>query len=193
MQPTPNRSLLALVLCGSCAAAWAAVETFTITPSNTIPSFEVRHSGFATQRGRFGNTEGKVVMDPDKQVGQVKIVIDANSVETGIAPLDDALRTADFLNTRHYPALTFDSTRFHFDRDTLVGVDGKMTLLGVTQPISLKVTHYVCSVDPVTSRYHCEVDAEASFRRSDFGMGHLIPIVSDEVKLRIKVNADRDQ
>lgn len=192
MKPTPNRSLLALVLCGSCAAAWAAVETFTITPSNTIPSFEVRHSGFATQRGRFGKTQGKVVMDPNKQEGQVNIAIDANSVDTGIGPLDDALRSADFLNTRQYPALTFDSSRFHFDGDKLVGVDGTMTLLGVTKPISLKVTHYVCSVDPVTTRYHCEVDAEASFKRSEFGMGYLIPMVADEVKLKIKVDADRD-
>lgn len=193
MQATPNRSLLALVLCGSCAAAWAAVETFTITPANTVPSFEVRHSGFATQRGRFGRTEGKVVMDPDKQVGTVDIVIDANSIDTGIAPLDDALRTTDFLNVRRFPALTFRSGAMRFNGDKLAGVDGNLTLLGVTQPVSLKVTHYVCSVDPVSTRYRCEVDAEASFRRSDFGMGHLIPMVSDEVKLRIKVNADRDR
>lgn len=192
MPPPPCRTLLALVAAAHCAGAAAATETFTITPANTVPSFEVRHSGFATQRGRFGRTGGKVVMDTEKQMGQVDIVIDAASVDTGIGPLDDALRSADFLNVGRHPALSFRSSRFHFDRDRLVAVDGTLSLLGVTQPISLKVTHYECSVDPATTRYHCEVDAEASFRRSTFGMGYLIPMVNDEVRLQIRVNADRD-
>jgi polyisoprenoid-binding protein YceI len=192
MPPPLRRTLLALVAAAQCAGATAATETFTITPANTVPSFEVRHSGFATQRGRFGRTEGRVVMDPAKQQGEVDIVIDARSVDTGLGPLDEALRSADFLDAGRHPVLSFRSSRFHFNRDRLVAVDGTLTLLGVAQPISLKVTHYECSVDPATARYHCEVDAEASFRRSAFGMDYLVPMVADEVKLQIKVNADRD-
>jgi polyisoprenoid-binding protein YceI len=39
----------------------------------------------------------------------------------------------------------------------------------------------------------CNVDAEASFKRSDHGMTKFIPIVSDKVKLKIKVRAVRDE
>jgi polyisoprenoid-binding protein YceI len=66
-------------------------------------------------------------------------------------------------------------------------------MLGVSRPISLKVTHYQCGIDAASAKYVCEVDAEASFKRSDYGMSKLIPMVSDEVKLRIKVNAARDE
>jgi polyisoprenoid-binding protein YceI len=36
------------------------------------------------------------------------------------------------------------------------------------------------------------VDAETSFKRSDYGMTKAVPFVSDEVKLRIQVEATRD-
>lgn len=193
MKPIQNRTMLALILCAHCAGARAAEETFTITPTNTIPSFEVNHMGFATQRGHFNQTSGRVVMDPQKQTGRVDISIDASSIDTGIRQLDDVLRELDFLNTGKYPTLDFRSSRFQFNKEKLVAVDGVLTMLGVSRPISLTVTHYKCEVDPASAKYICEVDAEASFRRSDHGMTKLIPVVSDEVKLRIKVNAARDQ
>lgn len=185
--------MLALILCAHWVGARAADETFTITPMNTVPSFAVGHMGFSSQSGHFNQTRGKVVMDPQKKIGTIDITIDANSIDTGIGPLDDVLREFDFLNVAQHPAMSFRSSQLKFNRDKLVGVDGVLTMLGVSRPISLTVTHYECGVDPARGKYVCEVDAEASFRRSDHGMTKLIPIVSDEVKLRIKVNADRDQ
>lgn len=60
-----------------------------------------------------------------------------------------------------------------------------------TGPLASSASGSRC-VDPASARYIGEVDAEARFRRSDHGMTKRIPIVSDEVKLRIKVNAERD-
>ena len=54
-----------LILC--CMAALAqsafAADTYTIDPEYTLPTFEVEHLGFTTQRGRFDKTEGRVVLD----------------------------------------------------------------------------------------------------------------------------------
>jgi polyisoprenoid-binding protein YceI len=189
-----RRTLVVIALLAPPAgAARAAEETFTITPANTVPSFEVGHLGFASQRGRFNETHGKVVMDPQKRVGSVDITIDAKSVDTGIRQLDEVLRELDFLNIRRHPTLSFRSSQLRFNSDKLVGVDGVMTMLGISRPISLTVTHYQCGIDPARSQYICDVDAEATFRRSDYGMTRFIPVVSDEVKLRIRVTAARDQ
>ena len=193
MVPTRSRTLLALFFAARAVSAQAAEESFSIDQSNTFPSFEVSHMGFATQSGRFNRTSGVVVMDEQKKSGKVDITIDANSVYTGIGPLDDALRKLDFLNVAQYPTLTFRSSQFRFNSDQLVGVDGTLTMLGVTRPISLTVTHYKCGVDAASSRFVCDVDAEASFKRSDHGMTAFIPMVSDDVKLRIKVKATRDR
>lgn len=182
-----------LILAAQAADARAGEESFTLDHTNTVPSFEVGHMGFSTQRGRFNQIRGKVVMDEQKKRGQVDITIDANSVDTGIRQLDEALRKLDFLNVARHPALGFRSSQFRFDGDRLIAVDGTFTMLGVARPISLKVTHYQCGIDVASSKYICDVDAEASFKRSDYGMSKFIPVVSDEVKLRIKVNAARDQ
>lgn len=193
MNPIRQAPVLLAFLVAQSINAWAAEETFTITPANTVPSFEVNHMGFSSQRGGFKRTHGKVVMDPQKRMGTVDITIDADSINTGIKQLDEVLREMDFLNVRQHPTLTFRSSRLKFNSDTLVSVDGVITLLGVSRPITLKVTHYQCGIDVASARYICDVDAEATFKRSDHGMATLIPMVSDEVKLRIKVNAARDQ
>jgi polyisoprenoid-binding protein YceI len=193
MIATRRRTLLVLMFAALAVSAQAAEESFSIDQSNTFPSFEVGHMGFATQSGRFNRTSGVVVMDEQKKAGRVDITIDANSVDTGIGPLDDALRKLDFLNVAQYPALTFRSSQFKFEGDQLAAVDGALTMLGVTRPITLTVTHYKCGPDAASGRFVCDVDAEASFKRSDHGMTAYIPIVSDDVKLRIKVKATRDR
>jgi polyisoprenoid-binding protein YceI len=193
MVPTRSRTLLALFFAARAVSAQAAEESFSIDQSNTFPSFEVSHMGFATQSGRFNRTSGAVVMDEQKKSGKVDITIDANSVYTGIGPLDDALRKLDFLNVAHYPTLAFRSSQFRFDSDQLVAVDGTLTMLGVARPITLTVTHYKCGPDAGSAKFVCDVDAVASFKRSDHGMTAYIPMVSDDVKLRIKVRATRDR
>lgn len=193
MHRTQHRTILALIFAAQPFNAQAAEESFTIDQTNTFPSFEVGHMGFSTQTGRFDRTSGIVVMDEQKKSGRVNITIDANSVDTGIKQLDEVLRKFDFLNVAHYPTLTFRSSQFKFDSDKLVGVDGTLTMLGVSRPISLTVTHYKCGIDVASSKYVCDVDAEASFKRSDHGMTTFIPMVGDDVKLRIKVKAARDR
>ncbi len=193
MNLTQHRKILVLILAAQAATAWAEEESFTINPTNTFPSFEVGHMGFSTQRGRFDQTHGKVLMDMQKKSGSVDITIDASSIDTGIKQLDDVLRETGFLNVGQYPTLSFHSSNLKFNNDKLVTVDGVLTMLGVSRPITLTVTHYRCGIDVASSKYVCDVDAEATFKRSDHGMTKFIPLVSDDVRLRIKVEAARDQ
>ena len=193
MKPTRHGPILALILAAQAVSAWADEAFFSIDPAHTFPTFEVVHQGFSTQRGRFNQTTGTVVMDQQKKRGSVDITIDANSIDTGVRPLDDVLRGAGFLNVAQYPTLSFHSTELKFDGDQLATVDGVLTMLGVSRPVTLTVTHYKCGVDPITSHYVCGVDAETSFKRSDYGMSKLVPFVSDEVKLRIQVEATQEQ
>ncbi len=193
MKSTRCATILALVLATLSVCVRASQESLTIDPAHTFPSFEVGHRGLSTQRGRFNQTNGKVVMDQQQKTGSVDITIDANSIDTGVPPLDDVLRGVDFLNVAQHPTLSFHSTEIKFDGDQLATVDGVFTMLGVSRPVTLTVTHYECGVDPVTSNYVCGVDAETSFKRSDYGMTKLVPFVSDDVKLKVQVEAIRDQ
>ena len=193
MKSARRLPLLALILAAQTCPAWAAQESFTINPAHTFPCFEVGHFGLSTQRGRFDQTSGRVVVDQERKTGTVDIVIDANSIDTGVKQLDEVLRGAEFLNVAQYPTLSFHSSELKFDGDQLATVDGVFTMLGVSRPVTLTVTHYKCGVDPITSKYVCGVDAETTLKRSDFGMTKFLPFVSDDVTLKIQVEGNRDE
>ena len=170
--------------------AWA--DSYTIDPTHTFPSFEIDHLGFSTQRGRFNTTQGKLVLDEDNKTGSVEITIDAASIDTGLAKLEEHLRAEDFFDVKRFPTLTFLSTQFRFDADRLVSVSGNLTLHGVTLPLTLHVQRLKCGINLVRLRKECGADLTTTLKRSDFGISKGTPFVGDEVRISIQVEALRD-
>jgi hypothetical protein len=64
-------------------------------------------------------------------------------------------------------------------------IDGQLTLLGVTRPVSLTIVDYSCPDARAREQQRCKLDATAMFKRSDFGMTGYMAIISDEVNLAI--------
>ena len=61
---------------------------------------------------------------------------------------------------------------------------GDFTLLGVTKPLTLKVT-FNKAAENMAKKYTTGFSAEGVVKRSDYGMTYAVPAVSDEVKLVI--------
>ncbi len=171
--------------------AVAAPETYIVDPTHTFPSFEVSHLGFSTQRGRFNTTSGKIVLDRTAQTARVDITIDAKSISTGLAKLEEHLRAEDFLDVAKHPTIRFKSTRARFADGKLVGLDGDLTMRGVTRPVSLTVTSFYCGENPFAKKPACGADAVGSLKRSNYGINYALPAVGDEVKLLIQVEAHK--
>lgn len=182
--------LTATLIAGTAAAA---PETYTIDPTHTFPSFEVSHLGFSTQRGRFNVTTGKVVLDRAKGMAEADISIDARSISTGLAKLEEHLRAEDFFFVEKHPTITFKSTKARFSGDKLAALDGELTMRGVTKPVTLTVTAFHCGLNPIVKKQACGADAVATIKRSDFGINYALPMVGDEVKLLIQVEAHKEQ
>ena len=81
------------------------------------------------------------------------------------------------------------STGVKFAGDKLASVDGKLTVKGVTKPVTLDVTSFHCMPHPMLKKLGCGANATTMIKRSDFGAGTHAPYVSDEVKLVIAVEA----
>lgn len=173
-------------------AAPALAEDFTIDPRHTFPSFEVNHMGLSTQRGRFNSTSGKITLDRAAKKGTVTLDIDATTVNTGLAELEKHLKAEDFFNVEKFPKISFKSSKVVFEGENPGSVEGEITLLGVTKPLTLTVSSFNCRIHPMTKKYVCGADASATIKRSEFGMTYAIPAVSDEVRLFIQVEAIRD-
>lgn len=187
------------LLCASLlsASAFAAPQTYNFDPFHSYPSFSVEHLGMATMRGRFDKMSGKATLDLAAKTGTVEIKIVSASLSTGDGARadgkrsrDDHLRSPDFFNVAEYPEITFRSTRLNFKGEELESVEGNLTLLGVTKPLKLTVTHFKCAPHPFSKAPMCGADMEGVIKRSDWGMKFGAPVaVSDNVKLQISLEA----
>lgn len=173
----------------------AAEESYTIDPFHTFPNFRINHLGFSTMYGRFGKTGGRLTLDRETGTGSVAITIDAASVNTGMKKRDDHLRSPDFLNVVEFPEITFKSTGARLNQDGTGTVDGRLTITGVSKPVSLRVTHWHCGIhpmDPKKQKFVCGFDAATTIKRSDFGVSFALPAIGDEMDLFLEVEAVRD-
>jgi polyisoprenoid-binding protein YceI len=185
------RIIVAAIAFGAGATAFAA-ETYTLDPSHSFPRFSVNHFGFSTHHGQFNKTAGKLTLDRVTKTGSVEITVQTASISTGDARLEEHLRSAEFFNIEKFPVMTFKAKTIRFNGDVPAGADGELTLVGVTQPLTLAIAQVRCGPYPTNKREVCGAEVSGTLKRSDFGMKTYLPIVGDEVTLRIQVEARRD-
>lgn len=192
-----TRSILATsVLLASLTAAGlaqAAPATYTVDPTHTFVTFEAKHFGTSTNRGRFDKKSGTVTLDTEAKTGQVEITLETGSINTGTGPFDGHLKSKDFFNVEAFPQATFKSTKVVFDGDKVGAVVGDLTLLGKTQTVTLRANNFGCYENPMLKRQVCGGDFETTIQRADFGMSYGLPFIPNDVRLVIQVEAIKQQ
>lgn len=184
------KRIIALTLAASLSSfAYAATETYEIDGNHTKPRFEYSHFGYSTQLSRFDTTSGTIKIDRAAKTIAVDVLIDAKSVDTGYPLFNGHIQGEDFFDTDKYPTITFKSTKGKFDGDKLVALDGNLTIKGITKPVTLTVTSFLCMPHPIVKKDACGANATTVVKRTDFNMGKYAPYVSDEVTLSIPVEA----
>jgi len=184
------RLLLTGLIAAAASVAHAESVTYAIDPSHTFVTFEANHFGTSTLRGRFDKKDGAVMIDKAAKTGKAEISVDANSVSTGVPALDTHLKGKDFLNTAEFSRVTFSADQFSFNGDKVSEVAGTLTLLGKTQPVTLKATHYNCYLNPLIKRETCGGDFETTITRSRFGMPYGLDYgLPDDIRLLIQIEA----
>ena len=194
-----KKTLAALAVAALPALALAAPERYTVDPFHTYPNFTVEHWGLSMMHGRFDKTTGTFSFDRAAKTGSVELTIDAASVNTGDnekagrpRSRDEHLRAADFFNVAEFPRITFRSTKVHFGAELPTAVEGTLTMLGVSKPVTLTFERFKCGQNPFNKKDRCGGNAIGKIKRSDFGMKTAIPAVGDELALNIEFEGDKD-
>lgn len=169
MRKTLSVLAVAALLCG---AAQAQTATYAIDPTHTFATFEIGHFGTSTNRGRFDKKEGTVQLDRSAKTGKVDITLDMSSINTGTEAFNKHLQSADLFNAAQYPQAKFVGTKFHFEGDKVSAVDGTLTLLGKTHPVTLKASQFNCYQSPMIKREVCGGDFETTIDRTQFGVNY---------------------
>src|ERR1700675_1153904 len=153
------------------ASAFAAPVTYILDPSHTYPSFEADHmGGLSVWRGKFTDTAGKGISDKEAKPGSIEIRENVNSIEFGMAKMDEHAKSPEIFDAAKYPTAIYSGKFSKFNGATPTKAQGTLTMHGVTKPVTLVINSFMCKPNPMTKKEVCGADASASFDRSDFGV-----------------------
>ena len=182
-------SALTILAISVAATTQALAGTYAVDPSHTNASFEANHYGTSTNRGRFGKVEGTVQFDRQAKTGAVNVSIDVAGLSTGTAALDKHLLSADFFNAAANPVAKFSGDKLSFNGDKVTEVAGALTMMGKSNPVTLKASNFNCYQSPMLKREVCGGDFETTIQRGEFGMSYGLPFIPNDIKLVIQVEA----
>jgi polyisoprenoid-binding protein YceI len=177
-------------LCLCLLPGGAVAQEHAIDGAHTSVSFQIPHLGLSWIWGRFNTVSGGFTLDAnDPARSSFTMTIDAESVDTGIRQRDDHLRSPDFLNVRQFPMITFKSTRVAAVEGGFE-VTGDFTLHGQTRPLTLRLEGGKTAEFP-RGVARTGFTTSTTIKRSDFGMGGMLEVVGDEVKITVSFEGTR--
>jgi polyisoprenoid-binding protein YceI len=172
-----------------------ATEKWEIDSSHSGIRFSVRHMVIAKVHGQFTRWSGRITAENGELAsGRVEAVIDATSIDTGVADRDAHLKSADFFDVANHPELTFKSKRVEVIDEENLKVGGDLTIRGTTREVTLEVEFGGKTKDPWGNE-RVGFTAKTSVDRKSFGLSwnQLLEtgglVVGDKVNIEIEVEA----
>lgn len=183
------RTLIALATLAFIGSAQAESLTYSFDKVHSQIHASVKHMGLSNSTARFHIKDGSLTLDPaDPTGGKVDVVIDASSIDLGDATWKEHVSGEKWFNIPGFPEARFVSTKVEKSGSGLV-ISGDLTLKGATKPITLNATLNQAGPHPFTKKPAVGFSATATIKRSDFGISEYVPAISDEVTLRIEIEA----
>tara|TARA_R110000782_G_scaffold182437_6_gene272681 strand:- start:16844 stop:17536 length:693 start_codon:yes stop_codon:yes gene_type:complete len=173
---------------------------YVVDPAHMNFSFTVTHLGLSDYVMRFTGVDATVMLNPeDVSESTLSVKIDPTTIKTDYpgdyrethasepyASWDEDLAmNPKFLNAGEFKEITFRSTNIEKTGDATARITGDLTLLGQTHPVTMDATLTgLREAHPMTQRPVFGIRATGSFKRSEFGMTHLVgpALISDEVQ-----------
>jgi len=141
-------------------------------------TFVIKNFGINT-KGSFNGLKGTIKWDAaNPSASQINASVDVNTINTNIDSRDKDLKEEKYFNQPKYPTINFTSTAV-----TATSVTGNLTMKGVTKSVTFPIT-----VTPAGSGYTFE--GSFTINRRDYGVGGNSMVLSDDVKVTLKVHAN---
>lgn len=187
-----SRPTLAFAAALVLSPAAVLADAFVFDPAHTEMRIYWNHAGFSEQSAKFHTLEGGVTFTPDAIAAtQADVTVKVDSIDTGYAPLDNHLKSGDFFDAANHPDIRFVSTGVEQTGERTAKMTGDLTLRGVTKPVTLDVEVVNFGEHPVGAFIEfyrgqwLGARAEATVKRSDWGIDKFIPVGSDEIRVVI--------
>lgn len=201
--------LLTVLVLPVTAMAESATQEYTklpsgiykIDPAHTSVTWRVSHLGLSNYTARFAKIDGQLNFDAQQLEKSILTAsVDPLSIRTDFPAPDkkdfDAVLAKDeaWFNGEKFPAITFVSNAIERIGTNQGIVSGDLTLLGVTKPVSMRVTFNGAYAE---KPFSAPVVAALGFsgtmtiKRSDWGFNTYVPMIGDEVAIQIEAEFEQ--
>lgn len=171
---------------GAPTASRVVAGTYKVDAAHTQVTWQVNHLGFSMLEGQFGASEGSITIDPKRPAAtKVDVTFPVDQLSVTSSGFSTHLKSPDFFNVSEFPTARFVSTAVTPKGTTGATMTGNLTIKGVTKPVTLDVAFVGAGANPMSKKLNFGFTARGTIKRSDFGLGMAVPVVSDEVRLKI--------
>ena len=170
---------LVFVACTAMTAANAAEWQLVEDSSNVRFIGSQEGTSF---RGRFESFSAEIDFDPaNPGAGKIVGVVQMGSAKSGDAERDATLMEEDWFNPQEFPESRYESERIEALDDGTFAAHGQITIIGVTQPVTMI---FEFEVDGSTANFSGNFD----LKRLDFGMGwDTTNWIANEVAVQVRL------
>lgn len=188
-----KQTFLAAALAFAATGALAAPEKYDLDPGHSQVVFTYNHLGFSTTTGMFSGFEGVIMFDAeDPAASSVNVSIPVMSMFTGWEKREEHFMSEDFFGASEGDLVTFTSTAIEVTGETTAKITGDLTMNDVTKSVVLDATlNQKADAHPMTNQPWLGFSATTTLLRSDFGVDKFAPYVSDEIEVRISIEAGK--
>lgn len=161
--------------------------TYAVDRSHTYVTFSYLHQGLSYPLLRATDIDGELQLDVDEMSNsRADIAVRADSIRTNTSYFDAELASPKFFNAGKYPHITFTTDSYEVVSDSVGKLEGKITVRGITKPLTLEVTINGAMEHPMAGKPVIGVTASGHLNRSDFELDRFIPAVADRVDIAIE-------
>jgi polyisoprenoid-binding protein YceI len=165
---------------------------YQLDPTHANVTFKINHLGFSRYTGRFDKMEAVLSLNAASPAdSSLEVTVEPNSIDINNAKLEEDLRGDKWFNVITFPRASFVSKDIVLTGPTTAKVTGDFTLLGETHPLTLDVTLVGQGENTFLGKPVIGFSAVGTFRRSDYGLSNLLPMVGDDVALEIEAEFDK--
>ncbi|MEL7463884.1 MAG: YceI family protein [Pseudomonadota bacterium] len=188
-----TRALAAVLIPLSLIASPLGAAEWKLDKSHAHATFMADHLGFSTVQGQFRKFDADIVFDEDNiENAEVKVVIDATSLDTGWPARDKHVKSKDFLDVKNHPEITFVSKTVRLTGENTADVTGDLTIRGVTREEVFKAKMRRLAPSPFNpDQIIAGFEIAGEVDRTNYDMTYGAPAIGVMIPIRIDVQIDK--
>jgi polyisoprenoid-binding protein YceI len=167
----------------------ATAGTYTLDPDHAAVIARVSHIGYSYSIFRFDRLGATLVWDPASTAGcSLSAKVETASITSNVKGFGEQLAGDEFLKSKTFPEATFTSTAFRQTDPRSGKVDGTLSLMGKTRPVTFDV-ELVGAGKGFAGQPRMGMTARTRINPVDFG---LPPLLGDAIEIVVDAEFQRN-